>query len=142
MELRRRINMLELKIVEKWAISQQAVSDGNTTLEMLVVYNDIQIFDDFEAANKEHENHFLFRVFQIHNNELALDECYLTLAEAKERKVEIENETMDEEEVFEYLEEIGYNIRYDDGRIDTFVAGEMAANEGIRYDEKLDRWFK
>lgn len=135
--------MIMLKIVEKWAMSQNAVSEEDISSAMLILnYHDIQIFDDLEAIKKEHENQFLFRIFQIHYNEFVLDECYLTLAEAKEKMEEIENESMTEEELYDYLEEIGYNIRYDDDSIDPFVVGEMAANEGIRYDEKLNRWLK
>ncbi|MFC7685780.1 hypothetical protein [Ureibacillus sp. GCM10028918] len=135
--------MLKLKIVEKWAIREKTMDVDNTTVARLAFnYRDIQVFDNLEAAKKEHDNLFLFRIFQIHNYELALDECYLTLAEAKEKMVEIENESMEEEEVFEYLEEIGYNIRYDDGSFNTYVAIEMAVNERFRYHEILDRWFK
>lgn len=35
-----------------------------------------------------------------------------------------------------------HDVRFNYGGICWMVAGGLAANEGIRYDDGLDRWFK
>lgn len=132
-----------MKVVEKWAVSENITSFGEVlTGPFNLTIKDIGLHNRIESIDQKGDKQFAFRVFQIQYAEEILDSFYLTLEEAKQGIYEIAKEAMNEEELYDCLEDIGYDIRFDNGNINPIVAGEMAANEGIRYDEKLDRWFK
>lgn len=131
-----------MKIVEKWAVSTEMFSVGEiNTEEVKLTLRDVQLFDQLEDIDTKNDKQFTFRLFQIQHGEEVLDSLYFTVADAEDRILEIEHESMTDEELFEYLKGIGYDILFNDGTINSMVAGEMAANEGIKYDAKLNRWF-
>lgn len=132
-----------MKVVEKWAVSENITSFGEVlTGPFNLTIKDIGLHNCIESIDQKGDKQFAFRVFQIQYAEEILDGLYLTFEEAKQEIYKIAKEAMTVEELFDSLEEMGYDIRFDNGSINPMVAGEMAANEGIRYDDKLDRWFK
>lgn len=132
-----------MKVVEKWAVSKSMKSVGVIySEEVELAVQRVCLYDRLGDIDEENDKQFIFRVYQVQYADKILEGFYLTVADAMEKMKEIESEAMTEEELFEYLEGVGYEIRFDDGSINHFVAGVMASNEGIGYDEKLERWFR
>jgi len=142
------LEIKEVKVVKRWAVAEMKEIEMVMGEVNVKGNHNVDIYEDIPNIVSE-EPKILFPVYQAfvgeevvtvggydfflpRNNEEAADEYVQNL---------IDDMTYTEAEMWDLLETLGYDIRFEDGEVDGLVVAEMAINEGFEFNELLNRWF-